>query len=195
MAEERVSKKIREDAQKRAEEIREEAKRRAKEIEERAKVEARRIEEEAKAEALEASGKESERLIALERLEIRKSLLAAKRSLVDEAFERAVSWLNSLKKEEYRRFVKKLLLKAIETGDEEVIVSPEENRTDRKFLHAVSQELDDGGKLKLSQEKREMRGGFILKRGRVEVKATFDSLVNELRDELEMEVAKLLFSR
>lgn len=193
MAEERVSRKILEDASKKAGEIREGAQRKAGEIGERAKAEVKEIGEKSKADAQTAARDEKERLIALAKLELRKSLLRAKRRLVDEAFEGAVSQLNFLKKGEYQKLVKRLLLQAVETGDEEVIVSPEENRIDQRFVNRVSKELGDRGGLKLSEEKRAMKGGFILRRGKVEVKATFESLVDGVRDELEMEVARLLF--
>lgn len=193
MAEEKVSKKILEDARKGAEEIGEEANRKAREIGERAAAEAKEIKEKSKAEASDAARDEEGRLIALAKLELRKSLLTAKRSLVDETFEKAVSRLNSLERGEYQKFVKRLLLDAAESGDEEVVVSPKEDRIDKQFLRKVSKELHSKGTLKLSQEKREMKGGFVLKKGRVEVKATFDSLVDGLRDELEIEVARLLF--
>lgn len=193
MAEEKVSKKILEDAAKRAAEIKEEGKRKAGEIDEGAVAEKKGIEEKSRTEATHAARAEKERLIALAKLELRKSLLAAKRHLVDDAFEKAVSRLSSLEKGDYEEFVKRLLLQAVDTGDEEVIVSPGEDRLDKRFLDKVNGELDEKGGLKLSEERRETKGGFILKRGRIEVKATFDSLVDGVRDELEMEVAKILF--
>lgn len=194
MAEEKVSRKILEDAKKRAKELKEEVETRIRDIEEQARIEVNQIEERAKAEALEGANHEKERLMALAKLELRKSLLGAKRTMIDEAFEKAVTQLNSLKKVDYQGFVKKLLLRAVETGDEEVVVSSEEDVIDQEFLDGVNRELGDKGGLKLSEERREMRGGFVLSRGRVEVKATFDALVDGLRDELEMEVAKILFS-
>jgi V/A-type H+-transporting ATPase subunit E len=50
------------------------------------------------------------------------------------------------------------------------------------------------GELKLSDEARGISGGFILKKGDIEVNNTFEALIRMTRDELEAEVVKVLFS-
>jgi len=47
--------------------------------------------------------------------------------------------------------------------------------------------------LAVSEETRDISGGFILKDGRIEVNCTFDALVRAEREQTAGEVAKLLF--
>ena len=47
--------------------------------------------------------------------------------------------------------------------------------------------------LAVSEETRDISGGFILKDGRIEVNCTFDALVRAEREQTVGEVAKLLF--
>lgn len=99
---------------------------------------------------------------------------------------------------EYFKLMEDLLLKAVEDGDEEVIIS---EKTMRKlgndFLGRVNQRLRTGGKkgeLSLAEEKRQVGSGFILRKGKKEVNCSFESLLGSKREELEGEVARILFS-
>ena len=50
------------------------------------------------------------------------------------------------------------------------------------------------GELKLSNETRDIKGGFILEKNGIEVNNTFEALVNSLKEDLEYEVANVLFN-
>ena len=50
------------------------------------------------------------------------------------------------------------------------------------------------GEIKISETIGSFRGGFILEKGGVEINNTFESLVDSLKDQLEFEVAKVLFN-
>jgi V/A-type H+-transporting ATPase subunit E len=134
-------------------------------------------------------------LLAEARMDIAKQLLAEKRKILDEVFEQARRQLQNLSDEEYRKLMTKLMLETVETGDEEVIVDKNEKRIDRNFITRVNQQLaaKNKGSLKLADEKQNLAGGFILKRGKIKRNVSIEVLLAQARRELEIELAKELF--
>ncbi len=129
-------------------------------------------------------------------MDIAKQFLAEKRKILDEVFEQARQQLQDLPDEEYRALIKKLLLDAVETGDEEVVVDTKEKRIDREFIKKINSELASGkkGDLRLSDQKQDIGAGFILKRGKIKTNVSMAVLLGQARKELEIELAKELFS-
>ncbi len=134
-------------------------------------------------------------LLAAARMDIAKDYLAEKRKILDEVFAQARQKLQNLPDGEYCKLMTKLMLKAVETGDEEVIVDNNEKRIDQKFIKNIKRELGPGykGNLRLSGEKQNLGGGFILKRGKIKNNVSLEVLLNQARKELEIELAKKLF--
>ena len=139
---------------------------------------------------------EKSHILAAARMEIAGELLAEKRKILDEVFELARRQLKSLPDDEYGKLITKLMLGAVETGDEEVILDKNENRIDQQFINMVNQQLCSSkkGNLRLSEEEQDIEGGFILRRGRIKTNVSFDVLLDRARKELEIELAKELFS-
>jgi vacuolar-type H+-ATPase subunit E/Vma4 len=104
--------------------------------------------------------------------------------------------LGDLPDKEYRALCTKLMLDAVETGDEEVVIDKNEKRIDQEFIKQVNRELGPGykGNLKLSDERQDLGAGFILKRGNIKTNVSIDVLLDQARKELEIELAKELFS-
>jgi len=134
-------------------------------------------------------------ILAAARMDIAKEYLAEKRNILDEVFEQARRQLQDLPDEEYRALIKKLLLDAVETGDEEVVVDTNEGRIDHEFIKQINRELgsDYKSNLKLSDEKQDIGAGFILKRGKIKTNVSIQVLLEQARKELEIELAKELF--
>lgn len=134
-------------------------------------------------------------LLAAARMDIAKLLLAEKREILDELFEQARQKLLSLPDEQYCELITKLMLDAVETGDEEVIVDHNEKHIDEEFIKQINRRLGPGykGNLRLSQQKNNLGGGFILKRGKIKNNLSFEVLLARVRKELEIELAKDLF--
>jgi V/A-type H+-transporting ATPase subunit E len=134
-------------------------------------------------------------LLAAARMDIAKQLLAKKRKILDEVFARARQQLENLPDEQYRKLMTKLMLEAVETGDEEVIIDNEEKRIDQKFIESINQQLAPGrkGNLKLSGDRAHLGRGFILKRGKIKNNVSVEVLLAQARRELEIELAKGLF--
>jgi len=135
-------------------------------------------------------------LLAAARMDIAKEYLAEKRKILDEVFERAEQQLQNLPEQEYLALITKLMHKAVETGDEEVIVDNNETRIDHKFIKNINRELGPGyhGNLRLSEQSQNLGAGFILKRGKVKTNVSLAVLLAQSRKELEIELAKELFA-
>ena len=134
-------------------------------------------------------------ILAAARMDIAKGFLAEKRRLLDEVFGKAEEQLSKMPDEEYRRMMKKLMRRAVETGDEEVIIGHNEHRINNSLIEEVNRELGPGyeGNLRLSDKRLPISGGFILRRGNIKTNASLDVMLSETRNELETELAKMLF--
>jgi V/A-type H+-transporting ATPase subunit E len=139
---------------------------------------------------------EKSHILAAARMDIARQLLAEKRTLLDKVFEQARRQLRDLPAEQYRKLCTKLMLEAVETGDEEVVVDRNESRIDQEFINQVNQQLSSArkGNLRLSDERQDLGAGFILKRGKVKTNVSLDVLMDQTRKELEIELAKGLFA-
>jgi len=153
-----------------------------------------RAETERLAEAAAADRKS--RMLANARMEIRKESLAAKHALLDEVFARARERTAALPDGEYQQLVAQLMVKAVESGDEEVIVGRNENRINDRLIKEVNRQLGPGykGNLRMSNDRADFDSGFILRRGRVQVNVSTDVLVAQAREALETEIAAVLFA-
>lgn len=63
-----------------------------------------------------------------------------------------------------------------------------------KVIHTTAAKMTGTGMLTLSEQTRPMRGGFVMSDGEVEVNCTFETLVRVRRENLEKEVADILFA-
>ena len=134
-------------------------------------------------------------LLATARMDVAKDYLAEKRKILDEVFAQARQKLQNLPDGEYCKLMTKLMLKAVETGDEEVIVDNNEKRIDQKFIKHINRELEPGykGNLRLADVRQNIGGGFILRRDKIKNNVSIEVLLAQARKELEIELAKELF--
>ena len=145
--------------------------------------------------AKKAGEDEKSHILAAARMDIAKAYLAGKRKLLDEVFKQARRGLNELPDDDYKALCTTLLLDAVETGGEEIIVDTNESRIDHEFIKNINRELGPGykGNLRLSDERQDLGAGFILKRGKVKTNVSIKVLLDQARKELEIELAKELF--
>jgi len=145
--------------------------------------------------AKKAGDDEKSHILATARMEIAKQFLAEKRKILEEVFEQTYQQILELSDDEYRALCTKLMLDAVETGDEEVIVDENEKRIDQEFIKQVNRELGPGyrGNLRLSDERQNIGAGFILRRGKIKTNVSVNVLLDQARKELEIELAKQLF--
>ncbi|MFQ5901361.1 MAG: V-type ATP synthase subunit E [Thermodesulfobacteriota bacterium] len=197
MAIEAIQEKILQDAEKEAKRIKEEALREAEAILKKAEAEADTI----KAKGMEEIKREVEehknRFLAMNSLESRKELLREKQRLIEEVFNSSISMIMDMKKEDFQGLIKGILLRAIEKGDEEVIFAPStRSLLNDNFLVEVNAELKrkgNKGELTFSSQNSKPPSGFILKSGRMERNCSIEAIIAALKDDLEPDIAGVLF--
>jgi V/A-type H+-transporting ATPase subunit E len=192
-----ITLKILEDAKKRANEIVAEAEEKVKIILENARDDVQRIEKQLEQEAEESARKERTRILSLAEMEEKRRILGAKITILEEVFRQALDSLKSQSDNDYQKTMRGLLLTSVDHGDEEVVVSKsDKNRLNQEFLNTVNQKLREMGKtgeLRLAEESGDFNGGVLLRKDRVETLCSLEVLQEMLRDDLEIEIANLLF--
>ena len=146
--------------------------------------------------ANEAAEDKLQRMLAGARMTNTKQTLAAKVAILDSVFTKAKAAVNQMPDDEYLALMTALMKKAIETGDEEVIVGKNETRINQRFIDDVNRQLGAGfkGNLRLSNERADIAGGFILTRGKVQVNASTDVMIDALRESMAIELSQELFA-
>jgi V/A-type H+-transporting ATPase subunit E len=185
---EKVSKKILDDAKKKALEIRKKGEQKADELREKLKEELSRIEKEIDEEIKEKRERERERLIGMKSREMRMRILKLKRELIEELFSDVIDKI--IKRKDYLGIIENFMEKVVDkTG--EVIIGDNEERINRRFINEINGKK--GWNLTIAKERYPLRGGFILRQGKTEINLSIDALIEEKRDELEIELAKLIW--
>lgn len=127
-------------------------------------------------------------------LEERKLLLGAKGEMVAQAFDRALDALVALDDAAYITLLAGLAVNASRTGAEQVLFSQRDrNRVGKAVVTRANEILGTKGALTLAEGTRAIRGGLILVDGNVETNCSLETLVRARREDLEAQVAKVLF--
>lgn len=193
-----LTSKILKDAEARKESILQAANAEKAEILEKKSKEAKVLEAEMTEKAEREAQTSKERVISGAELKSRNKKLAAKQVIINEVFEKSVDALCALSDNEYTDFIKNTIINLDIDGDESLIL----NEQGKKILNdTVLKEINDGlvskgkkGEIKMTNEVGNFKGGFILEKGGIEINNTFEALVSSLKEELEFEVAKVLFN-
>jgi len=197
MALEDILRKIEEDARREADKILSEARARAEEILHSAEQEAERIRENLLEEARREAQTHKSRLISMAQLDMRKEILQEKQNLIDQVFQIALERLLRMEDEEYRELIREMLKQVVEHGDEEIILCERDKpRISQGFIQALNKELESEGKLgklSIAEETGDFSGGFILRRGKIELNNSFDALLQAAKDEMRSELSQILF--
>lgn len=139
-----------------------------------------------------------QRIISNAKLAVRNENIVAKQKMIDKVFVEALQKLLIIGDKEYLQLLKNYLLSMPIAGNEDIILPG-------KYINLVSEEylseinialiaLGKLGEIKVSNENRDIKSGFIIIKNGIEINNTFESLVNSLRDELESEIVKELFN-
>lgn len=193
-----LTSKILKDAEERREEILASANNEKEKILSKRKEEAKKAEAEMIEKAKSEAQSKKERIVSSAELEVRNNKLKAKQEIINEIFEKSVIELCNIKDSDLKEFFKAVVLNSNITGVENVILNESGKKAiTEEVIGEVNKELakkGQKGELTLSDETRNFKGGFILEKDGIEINNTFEALVSSLRDELEFEVARVLFS-
>lgn len=134
-----------------------------------------------------------ERVISSAKLKVRNNKLAAKQEIIDEVFEKSIDKLTKLSKEDFLNFVKNAISSMNLSGKQTLILNEEGLKfVDEAFIDELNKNVD--AQIILGETAGNFKGGFILENNGIEINSTYEALVSSLRDELEFEVAKVLFN-
>ena len=193
---EALEKRLLEEAREEAAEIKAEGKERARKIEKEAQ---KRAQEESEAiidRAREEAEEIKDRNQTMARLEGKKELLTQKQLEIQALFNEVMEEIQQLDRDRYTEIITEMLLEQA-AGEAKVIFSPRDREElGTEFIAHINKKLKSSGKkgeLKLSEESREIKAGFILKEKGVENNNSFEELLSIQREELEAEVARVLF--
>lgn len=143
---------------------------------------------------LEAKSKK-ERILSSASLKVRNNKLSAKQEVIKEVFENSIDMLATITGDDFLRFIKKSILSLGEIGEQTLILNKAGMEVvDLTFIYDLNQSLGDKGNIKLSPNTGDFKGGFILESNGIEINNTYEALVSSLKDELEFEVARVLFN-
>lgn len=121
-------------------------------------------------------------------LEARKMQLNAKQELIKESFDEAIEKFKNIGEEKYMKFLTSRLSEFVGEGGEIQLSADDLDKYGKKLEEAFS------GKLTVSKEPANIKGGFLLKQDKIFINASIEKLLEDQKNKLIGEVAKLLFS-
>ncbi len=126
-------------------------------------------------------------------LQKRRDLLSAKQEIITEIIEKAKKTLSSLPDKEYFELLIKLV-KKYETGQEGVLAlgANDLKRVPSDFEESLKKASEN--KLTLSKEPINIKNGFLLLYGGIDINLSFDSLFDENLEELTDKVSAIVFA-
>ncbi len=152
-----------------------------KAAEEKARRESEALKKDAEAEAERIKAK----AISGAELQGKIAVLEQKQAILEEVIAEAKKRLETLPDAQYAETVGTMLAKIDKSIGTEIIVA----KQDRERLSSVIQEKG----FVLSEQSREIDGGFILKNGDIEYNYSFESIIGVEQEEIRQIAAKILF--
>lgn len=136
---------------------------------------------------------EERRFRAIMDLESRKELLSKKRMCIEEAFEKAKQKILLLDDSKYSGFLFGLLKNCGSDGGAVWFSKKDERFFDAAFMKKAKEEINP--EIECGGVEESLESGFILVCGDTLINCSLDSVIKQSRDELEGDVARILFER
>jgi len=133
-----------------------------------------------------------ERKVSVAELEARKLELATKQTAITRSFALALEQMSSMDQNAYV----KLLVKAVsEAGvkDGELLFNKKDRESIGKKVVDEVNGKDDTVKVTLAEDTIDAKGGFVLRKGSMEINATLETMVNAVKEAVTPEVVEALF--
>ena len=130
--------------------------------------------------------KQAEMELFAKQAELRQNILKKRRELLDEVYERALEKLKSISESDYQRLLSKLIKKVPSSGT----IVPAKGK--KEVIQQVALKIFPG--FKISEESKEITGGFIWQSDEMSIDNSWPELINQLREQTETQIAKSLFS-
>ena len=137
-----------------------------------------------------------ERAASASELRKRREILSAKQRVIAEIIEKAKQSLYALPDGEYFGVILKMAVKYAPPRSGEILFSPADlKRLPADFERTLNDALrEKGASLSVSQNTRDIDGGFVLSYGGIEENCSFSALFDAHHDELQDKVHELVFA-
>jgi len=124
------------------------------------------------------------------KMKVKSEILKKKREWLDKVYEEAKNKI--LESPYYKNWMKLKIKKAALSGDEKIVVSKEEEELNDIWLLSLNKDLSS--KLTFADERGNFKGGVMIQTGEGSfIDLTLDTLINEMKEEMERELANILF--
>lgn len=157
-----------------------------------AKKEAEEIKKAEAEKALKDAESIKSRKVSAAELQGRKMLLSAKQEAINKSFNVALEMLRSMRSDDYIDFLVNQIVTIPNCEGTIILNELDREKIGEKLVNSVNEKLN-GKKVTLSNETQKAAGGFVLKRGNIEINSTFEAILNSMKDELTGEIASALF--
>ena len=125
-------------------------------------------------------------------LEARKIRLAAKQKTVSNAIEAALNHLANMDPDDYIAFlVKKIAATDVKEG--QLLLNTKDKAAIGERLVAAANEHIEGGRISLSDQTINAKGGFVLKYGAVEINSTLETMLCSIKESVTPKVVSILY--
>lgn len=194
MSIEKITEQIIAEASKEALQVQEKAARESQAVLEKAKQQAESIRKETLLQANLDAKLLKDRKVSVAELEARKLRLAAKQNAIGKSFDQA---LESLANKEETRYVKLLVAAISQTGvtGGELMLNQMDRSSVGKRVVELANATGTVGQVSLSEATIDAKGGFVLRKGSMEINSTLETMVNAIRESATPEVVEILFQK
>ena len=139
---------------------------------------------------------ESKRIVSRRKsvadIDSKKIILAKKQELINPCFDEAVEYIVSIEEEKYIKFLTEAGKNSGLSQGALIFNKNERDKIGAKVVDALNKAVPEG-KFTLSEETRNLRGGYMLQNGQVYINNSVEAMVDEKRRELTGDVASILF--
>lgn len=139
---------------------------------------------------------EGEQTLIKAELARRDKTIGAKRELLERAFATAKVHLERLEEDVYVELITDLIARHARGGQEIILDAKTADGVKDRIISSANEMLqqDNLRPVRLSGESRDLGPGFIITAGHIEEDRSFDTLLRSAAEELEADVAAMLFS-
>ncbi len=192
MSIENITGKILSEAEEQSRKILQDAEKKSREITDKAKAQAEKIRQDYEEQAKEEAHLQKSRRISVAELEVRKMKLGGKQTLISRCFDKALDQLAAMEEANYLELLASAVLATGVDGGELLLNAKDRNSIGEKLVERINS-VGKAERLTLAEDTIDVKGGFVLRKGAMEINSTLETMVSGIRESATPDVVKALF--